>query len=111
MIRRPPCTTRTDTRVPYTTLFRSIRFYLYRKPWIAICRFLVYATRHPLADHQLVDAVLPAVHSSRDLPWPCLLAIPRWGKAGYMLLYIQLPSRLTQQLCLPHSIDDTRLIF
>src|SRR3546814_9619457 len=26
MIRRPPKTTRTDTRVPYTTLFRSIPF-------------------------------------------------------------------------------------
>src|SRR3546814_3528738 len=28
MIRRPPRSTRTDTRVPYTTLFRSIRFKL-----------------------------------------------------------------------------------
>src|SRR3546814_18632313 len=27
MIRRPPRSTRTDTLVPYTTLFRSVRFY------------------------------------------------------------------------------------
>src|SRR3546814_11150150 len=27
MIRRPPGSTRTDTRFPYTTLFRSVRFF------------------------------------------------------------------------------------
>src|SRR3546814_9163853 len=32
MRRRPPISTRTDTRFPYTTLFRSVSYYDYYQP-------------------------------------------------------------------------------
>src|SRR3546814_2116704 len=33
MIRRPPISTRTDTLLPYTTLFRSLRRLCLLRPW------------------------------------------------------------------------------
>src|SRR3546814_10915362 len=48
MIRRPPRSTRTDTLVPYTTLFRSWR----HQRWQAVCRPRRVAMR-------IVLAVLP----------------------------------------------------
>src|SRR3546814_8728373 len=40
MLRRPPRATRTDTLVPYTTLFRSLRIVVGELPFIRLFRFL-----------------------------------------------------------------------
>src|SRR3546814_3644521 len=36
MIRRPPISTRTDTLFPYTTLFRSLRWFINAGPFCAV---------------------------------------------------------------------------
>src|SRR3546814_16359404 len=48
MIRRPPRATRTDTLVPYTTLFRSARRAFERRPYPA-CRGRTHCRSHSLA--------------------------------------------------------------
>src|SRR3546814_15812689 len=47
MIRRPPRSTRTDTLFPYTTLFRSIAFYLFAIVVIAAAAMTISA-RNPV---------------------------------------------------------------
>src|SRR3546814_11227810 len=43
MIQRPPRSTRTDTLFPYTTLFRSIRWYFFFAVWAALYVAFGYA--------------------------------------------------------------------
>src|SRR3546814_3270899 len=72
MIRRPPRSTRTDTPVPYTTLFRSPH-----ETAAALCAVLkrtspriykdqLVAVRALLRDHQLADTVLVTDLSQRQ---------------------------------------------
>src|SRR3546814_8192982 len=61
MIRRPPRSTRTDTLFPYTTLFRSPRWYLVRP--VAILAFLAFAYAFAnllLPEYFSADMVVPA---------------------------------------------------
>src|SRR3546814_4081920 len=68
MIRRPPKSTRTDTRFPYTTLFRS-------DPWpdsveglnLLRARFLIA----PLSNGNI--SLLTNMAKRAGLPWDCIL--------------------------------------
>src|SRR3546814_5644682 len=58
MIRRPPRSTRTDTLVPFTTLFRSRNS---PKPSARICRAGRAAERPPTGDSALAEQTVGAV--------------------------------------------------
>src|SRR3546814_15318278 len=55
MIRRPPRSTRTDTRFPYTTLFRSLRR-----------RLGLLVDRHIAERHIILEVAVGAVGGARD---------------------------------------------
>src|SRR3546814_2801640 len=71
MIRRPPVSTRTDTRLPYTTLFRSRRVLLEAFQYVhrvdadlvhGIAAFHDEQGRHAHAGDALADAEIIAMH-------------------------------------------------
>src|SRR3546814_2311338 len=69
MIRRPPRSTRTDTRFPYTTLFRSDSFLRFRD-----------AAAAAGIDAPIIPGILPVsnVSQTRRMADMCGTAIPAW---------------------------------
>src|SRR3546814_13796661 len=69
MIRRPPRSTRTDTLVPYTTLFRSVRkicaLASHHLPWRIVCVAESAPEVHALAGYD--RARMEVIHNGYDL--------------------------------------------
>src|SRR3546814_12659420 len=78
MIRRPPRSTRTDTLVPSTTLFRSFRYAL-----------LLMAGRHVERDKEKADEYMrkaaEAGNSSAQFNWAQILVSDHPGEKGLKL--------------------------
>src|SRR3546814_19269579 len=80
MIRRPPRSTRTDTRFPYTTLFRSIDLHLHR-PRARIRGWKVsHASRTQRFDRFPANSLRPESSGRDSQPAALLRGFPRvWG--------------------------------
>src|SRR3546814_960028 len=80
MIRRPPRSTRTDTRFPYTTLFRSCRACSRSAsegcrskgaPWLDVNRRQLFSASPAKSSESLIRGIVPlSVTIPRNIPLP-----------------------------------------
>src|SRR3546814_1643323 len=71
MIRRPPCSTRTDTRFPYTPLFRSFSASSYESCPPVRAMSSLHGIQMPPPDTALVPPYLSDFSmTTDDRPWP-----------------------------------------